>query len=107
MKENQLLKDRKKMVRKRSSQGENNSIIAPATILDQGRVPLPESRTVKSVLVDTQNIQKFVTGKGPTLKRQVNMGINRSNYKSEASSLKSSRHRRKTGVCWLYGRLAL
>lgn len=101
MKENQLLKDKKKTVRKRSSQGENSSLNLPTSVFDQGRVPVHESRPVKPVLVDTQNIQKFGTGKGSSIKRQVNMGINRSNYKADASSAKSSRHRRKTGLCWI------
>lgn len=94
--ENQLLKDRKKTVRKRSSQVENSSLNLPTSVFDQGRVPVHESRPVKPVVVDSQNIQKFGTGKGSSIKRQVNMGINRSNYKADASSAKSSKHRRKT-----------
>lgn len=88
-------------MRKRSSQGENNSLNLPTGVFDQGRVPVHESRPVKPVLVNTQNIQKFGTGKGSSIKRQVNMGINRSNYKADASSAKSSRHRRKTGLYWI------
>lgn len=84
--ESQLLKDRKKNVRRRPSQGESSSTAA-ASPSSHGRV---------STLLDNQDVQKFGSGKGSSLKRQVTVGVNRSNAKVD-SSVKNARHRRKTG----------
>ncbi|CAN4117102.1 unnamed protein product [Withania somnifera] len=93
--ESQLLKDRKKNVRRRPSQGESSSTAAGSPS-SHVRMSTNDSRTVKVVLLDNQDIQKFVSGKGSSLKRQVTMGVNRSNAKVD-SSVKNARHRRKTG----------
>ncbi|CAK9182606.1 unnamed protein product [Ilex paraguariensis] len=93
--EHQLLKDRKK--RKRPCQGENNSTGASTTVSNQGRASEHDTRAVKVVLVDSQNIQKLGSGKGSSLRRNVNMGINRSNCKGD-SLPKTARHRRKTAA---------
>ncbi|OMP11535.1 hypothetical protein CCACVL1_00459, partial [Corchorus capsularis] len=77
--EHQLLKDRKKNVRKRPSQGENSSPTSPTTVPSQSRAS-HDARTVKLVLVDSQNIQKLGPGKG-SFKRNTNAGVNRSNGK--------------------------
>nr|XP_033514015.1 TSL-kinase interacting protein 1 isoform X2 [Nicotiana tomentosiformis] len=94
--ESQLLKDRKKNVRRRPSQGESSSTAA-ASLSSHSRVSTNDSRTVKVVLLDDQGIQKFGSGKGSSLKRHVTMGVNRSNAKVDSSPVKNARHRRKIG----------
>lgn len=103
MKEHQLLKDRKKSVRKRPTQGEY-SPSAPSTVTNQSRPSGHDNRTVKLVLVDGQNIQKVGSGKSP-LKRNVNLSINRGNNKGESTTMKPARQqRRKPGIffCFLF-----
>ncbi|EOY07887.1 TSL-kinase interacting protein 1, putative isoform 1 [Theobroma cacao] len=94
--EHQLLKDRKKNVRKRPSQGENSSPTSPSTVTNQSRASGHDARTVKLVLVDSQNIQKLGPGKG-SFKRNTNVGVNRSNSKGESNTMKPARQRRKPG----------
>ncbi|KAK4348496.1 hypothetical protein RND71_031251 [Anisodus tanguticus] len=94
--ESQLLKDRKKNGRRRPSQGESSSTAA-ASLSSHGRVSTTDSRTVKVVLLDNQDVQKFGSGKGSSLKRHVSMGVNRSNAKSDSSPVKNARHRRRIG----------
>nr|XP_009802688.1 PREDICTED: TSL-kinase interacting protein 1 isoform X1 [Nicotiana sylvestris] len=94
--ESQLLKDRKKNVRRRPSQGESSSTAA-ASLSSHSRVSTNDSRTVKVVLLDNQDVQKFGSGKGSSLKRHVTMGVNRSNTKVDSSPVKNARHRRKIG----------
>ncbi|CAI9111998.1 OLC1v1012355C3 [Oldenlandia corymbosa var. corymbosa] len=96
--ESQLLKDRKKNVRKRVSQGENSSMISPTSVSNLGRVSGPESRVAKAALVDNQNFQKFGTAKGPSLNRNLSLGINRGNTKARSSALKAAKHQHKTGM---------
>lgn len=96
MKEHQLLKDRRKNVRKRPSQGENCLPPTPSTVSNQNRASGQDARTVKLVLVDSQNIQKL--GSGKTLKRNTNVGVNRSNNRGESTTMKPPRQRRKPGV---------
>lgn len=95
MKETQLLKDRKKNVRKRPSQVENGSPTVPSTITSQNRASAHETRTVKLVLVDSQNLQRLGAGKG-SLKRNVNIGVIRSN-RGDSTAMKPARQRRKPG----------
>ncbi|CAA2953547.1 TSL-kinase interacting 1 isoform X1 [Olea europaea subsp. europaea] len=96
--ENQLLKDRKKNIRKRLSLGENNCPTSPTTVSNLGRPLSHDSRAAKMVLVDGQNIQKVGAGKGSSVKRNVNnIGTNRTNSKIDSSYLKTAKHRRKTG----------
>ncbi|XP_024187316.1 TSL-kinase interacting protein 1 isoform X1 [Rosa chinensis] len=90
--EHQLLKDRKKTVRKRPSQGENCPPEAPSTVSNQSR-PSEHDRPVKLVLVDSHNIQKSGPGKA-SLKRSGSIGVNRGN-KGDASTMKPARQRRK------------
>ncbi|XP_010253972.1 PREDICTED: TSL-kinase interacting protein 1-like isoform X1 [Nelumbo nucifera] len=96
--EHQLLKDRKKSIRKRPSQGEYCSSASPTAVLLQNKAPGLDTRSVKLVAVDNQSIQKVVSGKGSALKRNVNTGINRSNNKCHSSTSKTGRQRRKTGA---------
>ncbi|XP_031255601.1 TSL-kinase interacting protein 1 isoform X1 [Pistacia vera] len=91
--EHQLLKDRKRSVKKRSSQGENCSPTASSTVSNQNRPSGQDTCTVKLVLVDSQNIQKLGPAKG-SLKRNVNIGVNRTN-KGEMTTMKPARQRRK------------
>lgn len=96
MQENQLLRDRKKNTKKRLSTGENNTSVA--NITNQVRASGPDSRAVKMVLLDNQNIEKVGTGKGSLFKRPANIGINRTNFKvDQAAAIKTVKHRRKNG----------
>ncbi|GFP90782.1 tsl-kinase interacting protein 1 [Phtheirospermum japonicum] len=96
--ENQLLKDRKKNIKKRVSSGENNSPIPSIPASNQVRPPGHDNRAVKMVLVDSQNIPKVGTGKGALFKRHVNMETGRNNCKVDPASVKTAKHRRKTGL---------
>ncbi|GAV90591.1 Myb_DNA-binding domain-containing protein, partial [Cephalotus follicularis] len=95
--EHQLLKDRKKNVRKRPSQRENCSPTAASTVSNQSKASGPDTRTFKLVLVDSQNIQKLGSGKG-SLKRNFNIGVNRSNSKGDSTTMKAARQQRKPGL---------
>ncbi|KAL0426421.1 UNVERIFIED_CONTAM: TSL-kinase interacting protein 1 [Sesamum latifolium] len=57
-----------------------------------------DNRAVKMVLVDNQNIQKVGTGKGALFKRHLNIGMSRTNCKVDPASIKTAKHRRKTGL---------
>lgn len=96
MKEHQLLKDRKKNVRKRPLQGGNCPPPAPNTVSNQSRASGNDARAVKMVLIDGQNILKLGPSK-PSLKRNINMGVNRSNTKGDSIIMKPSRQRKKSG----------
>ncbi|KAE9607720.1 hypothetical protein Lal_00014151 [Lupinus albus] len=94
--EHQILKDQKKNVRKRSLQG-RNSPPAPNTVSNQIRASGNDVSAVKVVLVDSQNILKL----GPpklSVKRNANMGVNRSNTKGDSIIMKPSRQRQKSGM---------
>ncbi|KAK4782915.1 hypothetical protein SAY86_007289 [Trapa natans] len=93
--ENQLLKDRKKNVRKRS-QGENSSP-SPCPFSSQSRPSAHDNHTVKMVLMDSQIIQKLGPEK-PSFKRGMSLGTNRGNNKGESMSAKQTRQRRKPGL---------
>lgn len=93
------MKDRKKNVKRRPSQGESSSTAA-ASPSSHGRVSTNDSRTVKVVLLDNKDAQKFGSGKGPSVKRNVTMGVNRGNVKVD-SSVKNARHRRRTGLLFI------
>ncbi|XP_010241825.1 PREDICTED: TSL-kinase interacting protein 1 [Nelumbo nucifera] len=95
--EHQLLKDRKKNIRKQPSQGDNCLSTSPTTVLLHSKTPGNDTNLVKLVTVDNQSIQKVGSGKGSSLKRNVNTGINRSNNKGHSSTSKT-RQRRKTGA---------
>ncbi|KAB1223672.1 TSL-kinase interacting protein 1 [Morella rubra] len=95
--EHQLLKDRRKNVRKRPSQGENSPLAAPSTVSNQSRASGQDARTVKLVLVDSQNIQRLGSGK-TSVKRNINVGVNRCSNKGESTTMKPPRQRRKPGV---------
>lgn len=91
--ENQLLKDRKKNVRRCFSQGENTST-ASISVSNQVRASGHDDRSVKVVL-DTHDMQKYGSGKG-LLKRHVNIGSSNNSCKAPSPLLKTARHRRKT-----------
>ncbi|KAG7960400.1 hypothetical protein I3843_10G121500 [Carya illinoinensis] len=92
--EHQLLKDRRKNVKKRPSQGENCPLAAPNNIPNQSRASGQDACMVKLVLVDGQNIQKLGSGK-TSLKRNINVGVSRTNNKGETTTMKPGRQRRK------------
>ncbi|KAG5050846.1 hypothetical protein JHK87_003044 [Glycine soja] len=95
--EHQLLKDRKKNVRKRPLQGGNCLPSAPTTVSNQSRASGNDAYAVKLVLVDSQNILKLGPSK-PSTKRNVNMGVNRSNTKGDSNTMKPTRQRKKSGT---------
>lgn len=95
------MKDRKKNVRKRPLQGENCPPAAPNTVSNQSRAMGNDARTVKLVLVDSQNIQNLGPSKA-SLKRNVSMGVNRSNTKGDSTTMKPSRQRKKPGDFLLF-----
>ncbi|XP_021760120.1 TSL-kinase interacting protein 1-like isoform X1 [Chenopodium quinoa] len=95
--ENQLMKDRKKNVKKQALQGENHSSSLP-TATNQNKLSANDARAVKIVLVDSQNGQKVSPGKGPSTRRCSSIGVIRSSNKGEPSHKKPSRQRRKSGA---------
>ncbi|XP_039022254.1 TSL-kinase interacting protein 1-like [Hibiscus syriacus] len=95
--EHQLLKDRKKNVRKRSCQGENSSPTSPNNFTNQSRALGHDAHMVKLFLVESQNIHKLGPGKG-SFKRNNNVGVSRSNSKGESNTMKPARQRRKPGA---------
>ncbi|KAJ4969719.1 hypothetical protein NE237_002818 [Protea cynaroides] len=96
--EHQLLKDRKKNVRRQPVLGENCPPGSPTAVPLHIKASEKDPRSVKVVLVDSQNIQKVGSGKGSSVKRNVRIGINRINNKGESSALRTARRRRKTGA---------
>ncbi|KAH6807378.1 hypothetical protein C2S51_028486 [Perilla frutescens var. frutescens] len=94
--ENQLLRDRKKNTKKRLSTGENNPSIQ--NITNQVRASGHDNRAVKLVILDSQNIEKVGTGKGSLFKRHASIGMSRTNCKVEQATVKTGKHRRKTGL---------
>lgn len=93
--EHQLLKDRKKNVRKRPCQAENCPPSPSRALPNQNKLSGNETRAIKFILVDSQNIQKTGNGRGSTLRRSGNLGVNRS--RGDLSPTKVSRQRRKPG----------
>lgn len=78
-------------------QGGNSQSPPPNTVSNQTRASANDARAVKVVLVDTQNIIKLGPSK-PPLKRNVNMGVNRSNAKGDSNTMKPTRQRKKSGT---------
>lgn len=101
MKEHQLLKDRKKSVRKRPPHGEYGPPV-PSTVSNQSRVPGQDNRTVKLVLVESQNIQKVGSGKASSKRNVNNVNTNRGNSKGDSATMKPARQRRKPGCLFLF-----
>lgn len=95
--EHQLLKDRKKSVRKRPPHGEYGPPV-PSTVSNQSRVPGQDNRTVKLVLVESQNIQKVGSGKASSKRNVNNVNTNRGNSKGDSATMKPARQRRKPAV---------
>ncbi|WOH00911.1 hypothetical protein DCAR_0520287 [Daucus carota subsp. sativus] len=89
--EHQLLKDRRKNIRKRHAQGEVCPTTATATVLSQ----------VKLVIIDSQNIYKIRSGKRILTKAYCILGVNRTNCKGDMVPLKAVRQRRKPGTSLL------
>ncbi|XP_057463692.1 TSL-kinase interacting protein 1 isoform X1 [Actinidia eriantha] len=93
--EDQLLKDRRKSKRKQPSHGENCSPAIPTNVSNQGRASGHDTHAVKLVLVDSQKIKKLGPVKGSSVRRNVNVGINRSNCKGDSFPAKTVRQRRR------------
>lgn len=49
------------------------------------------------VILDSQNIEKVGTGKGSLFKRHANIGMSRTNCKVDQATVRTVKHRRKTG----------
>ncbi|XP_052176201.1 TSL-kinase interacting protein 1-like [Diospyros lotus] len=92
--EHQLLKDRKKGKRKRPSQGKNCSQIVPTTISNQGRGSGHDNCT--NAVLNNQSVQKLGRGRRPTMRRNVNVGISRSNCKRDSCPQKTVKKRQKS-----------
>ncbi|KAL2933236.1 TSL-kinase interacting protein 1 [Bienertia sinuspersici] len=92
----------KKDLKKRAVQGENCSspptTNTTTTTTNQNKLSGNDARAVKTVVVDSQNVQKAGQGRGTSTKRNSNMGVIRSNYKGESSQTKPPRQRRKSGA---------
>ncbi|KAF8403106.1 hypothetical protein HHK36_011200 [Tetracentron sinense] len=95
--EHQLLKDRKKTIKRRPSQVENCPSVSPTTVSHHSKASGHDTRSVKLVIVDSHNIQRVGSGKGPSSKRNINIGVTRSNNKCDSSAVKTARQRRKPG----------
>ncbi|KAK9733353.1 hypothetical protein RND81_04G062300 [Saponaria officinalis] len=95
--EHQLIKDRKKNVKKQSSQGENCSS-PTSTFPYPNKSSGNDLRAINIVATDGQNVEKAANGKGSSTRRSSNLGITRISNKRESSPTKSTRQRRKTGV---------
>lgn len=89
------MRDRKKNTKKRLPTGENNTPVQ--NITNQVRAPVHDNRAVKMVVLDSQNIEKVGTGKGSLFKRHANVGMSRGNCKVDQATVKTVKHRRKTG----------
>ncbi|GMH28760.1 hypothetical protein Nepgr_030603 [Nepenthes gracilis] len=99
--EHQLLKDRKKNVKKRYAHAENCSVPSQTSFLNQNNPSGNDTRAVKFVLVDNQNIQKAGPGRGSSMRRNTNMGLNHSSncsIKGDMSPMKDARQRRKSSA---------
>ncbi|KAF6161735.1 hypothetical protein GIB67_009104 [Kingdonia uniflora] len=93
--EHQLLKDRKKTIRRRTSpQCESCSSASSAPASLHSNAVGYDTRSVKVIIVDSQNIQKVGSGKRSLVKRS---GNNRNSNKGDLSTVKAVRQRRKTG----------
>ena len=91
------MKDRRKSKRKQPSHGENGSPAIPTNVSNQGRASGHDTHAVKLVLVDSQKIKKLGPVKGSSVRRNVNVGINRSNCKGDSFPAKTVRQRRRPG----------
>ncbi|KAL9235895.1 hypothetical protein vseg_010626 [Gypsophila vaccaria] len=95
--EHQLIKDRKKNVKKQSSPGETCSSPTSAFVY-QNKLSGNDLRVVKIVAADSQNVEKATYGKGSSMRRSSNLGITKISNKGESSPTKSTRQRRKTAA---------
>lgn len=95
--EHQLMKDRKKNVKKQALQGDNYSSPSP-TSTNQNKLSANDARAVKIIVVESQNAQKAGQGRGSSSRRNSNIGVIRSTNKGESSHTKSTRQRRKSAA---------
>ncbi|KAI3748424.1 hypothetical protein L6452_11478 [Arctium lappa] len=95
--EHQLLKDRKKNIRKRPFHGENCSITPSHAVSNQGRACTHDGR-INLVLVDSQSTQNLGSGKGSSLRRNASTCLDRNNCKGDLSPVKPARQRRRAGT---------
>nr|GFB44103.1 TSL-kinase interacting protein 1 isoform X1 [Tanacetum cinerariifolium] len=89
--EHQLLKDRKKNIRKRLIQGENSSLTPSNAVSNQGGACTQDAPIN---LVDIQTTQNLNSGKGSSLRRNANTCLDR---KGDLSAVKQARQRRRPG----------
>ncbi|KNA22480.1 hypothetical protein SOVF_033850 isoform A [Spinacia oleracea] len=95
--EHQLMKDRKKNVKKQALQGDIYSSPSPPAT-NQNKLSANDARAIKTVLVDCQNTQKAGPGRGSSTRRSLNIGVIHSSNKGESSNTKPTRQRRKSAA---------
>lgn len=94
--EHQLLKDRKKNIKKRPCQGENGSITPSNSVSNLGKACAHDAR-INLVLVDSQTTQNVGSGKGASVKRNASTCLDRNKCKGDLSNVKQARQRRRSG----------
>ncbi|XP_010529729.1 PREDICTED: TSL-kinase interacting protein 1 isoform X2 [Tarenaya hassleriana] len=95
--EHQLLKDRKKSIRKRVCQGENFSAASLGSFSNQSRERGVDNRSLKLILVDSQNIQKLGPGRASIIHSE-SLGISHGDEKEDIAASRGGRQRRKQGL---------
>ncbi|XP_010516928.1 PREDICTED: TSL-kinase interacting protein 1 isoform X1 [Camelina sativa] len=92
--EHQLLKDRRKSIRKRACQGENFSSASLGNISSQSRERGLDNRPFKLILSDGQNVKKLGSGRAST-KHGESLGVNLGDEKEDTAFGRGGRQRRK------------
>jgi len=96
MKEHQLLKDRRKSIRKRTCQGENLSSASLGNISSHSRERGLDNRPFKLILSDGQNVKKLGPGRAST-KHGESLSVNLGDEKEDTAFGRGGRQRRKQG----------
>lgn len=96
MKEHQLLKDRRKSIRKRACQGENLSSASLGNISSHSRERGLDNRPFKLILSDGQNLKKLAPGRAST-KHGESLGVILGEEKEDTAFGRGGRQRRKQG----------
>jgi hypothetical protein len=94
--EHQLLKDRRKSIRKRTCQGENLSSASLGNISSHSRERGLDNRPFKLILSDGQNVKKLGPGRAST-KHGESLSVNLGDEKEDTAFGRGGRQRRKQG----------
>ncbi|CAN8316766.1 unnamed protein product [Cochlearia groenlandica] len=92
--EHQLLKDRRKNIRKRVCQEENSSSASLGNISSHSREREMDDRPFKIILCDSQNVKKLAPGRAST-KDGESLGVNLGDEKEDTAFERGGRQRRK------------